>query len=102
MTREDILEFIVENRKMYILREGETPYWLYVFGDKSKEWEANTYTISAWCSMNPIMVEIKIVNDGNCMFSGFIYTIEDFKRVLYLIFDCYNTENERPENEIYI
>ena len=102
--RKAITNYLVGERKMSIIREGKSPYYLYVLGDKSEEYDKNSYAISVWCPKFPAMVEIREQIEGKYYFQGHIYDIDDLKHILYLIFDCIDKVGyvEKKKNKNFI
>ena len=79
---------------MKMICEGEKPYWMYIFGDKSKDPDKCNYIMTIWFSDNETGldagVEIHDTIEGNRYFCGKIFNLEDLQKVLYLIFDYQN------------
>ena len=92
--KEQIIDFLTQERKMKIINEGKSPYWMYNIGNKSEDYDNNDYVITIWFGgSTPANIEIYENTEGKCYFNGHIYNLSDLKIVLYLIFDCIS-ENE--------
>ena len=86
--KNDIVTYLIKDRGMSY-KLGEAPYWMYSFGCPKKE-----FNMTIWFANNtndnhlPANVEI-YQGDSECVYNGAIFNIDDLKRILYLIFDCY-------------
>lgn len=83
--REEIVKYLIENRKMFVLNEGEAPYWMYTFGDKSNNYDENDYAVTIWFGDKDSRVEIQELIEGKHYFQGHVKSLEDLKYVLNLL-----------------
>ena len=87
--KDEIVNYLINDRKMEC-RHGVAPYWMYTFLDGKNEYR----NITIWFTNNsndnhlPANVEIHLP-EGECIFNGCIFNIEDLKHILYLTTDCY-------------
>lgn len=93
----EIIDYL-KQRGMFVLNIGSEPHWMWSFGDKSSDWDKNWMIITIWFgSSMPAHIEISERYEGQYMFQGAIYNLNDLKYILYLITDCIDPKTGRPE-----
>jgi len=92
--RQEFINYLVDERKMFVLNPGKDPYYMSSYGNKSLDWDENDYTLTLWMSNFPANLEMSNVGEGKFL-ECCVYDISDLKTLLYLTRDC--LKDGRPE-----